>query len=79
MNSPFRIIASLRRRAEEAERPGPPCARIFVYQRNLERMSLAVAELGDELLATLEHEITAAFLEDRRSQTGRPKAKHELN
>ena len=61
------------------ERPGPPCARIFVYQRNVERMAQTPAELGDELLATFEHEITAAFLEDRRSQTGRPKEKHELN
>ena len=62
------------------ERPGPPCARLFVYQRNLERMVGSSAELLDELVGTLEHEITATFLEDRRSEhPGRPRAKHELN
>jgi Tfp pilus assembly protein PilF len=63
------------------ERPGPPCARLFVYQRNLERMVGSSAELLDELVSTLEHEITATFLEDRRTSEhpGRPRAKHELN
>jgi tetratricopeptide (TPR) repeat protein len=61
------------------DRPGPPCARLFVYQRNLERLVASPTELVDELVATLEHEITATFLEDRRSDPARPKAKHELN
>jgi Tfp pilus assembly protein PilF len=61
------------------ERPGPPCARVFVYQRNVERMVGVATEIVDELVATLEFEITATFLEDRRSEPGRPKAKHELN
>ena len=62
------------------ERPGPPCARIFFYQRNLERMVGSSAELLDEVVSTLEHEITATFLEDRRSEhPSRPRAKHELN
>jgi hypothetical protein len=59
------------------ERPGPPCARLFVYQRNVERVVASSVELQDEVTATLEAEITATFLEDRRS--GIPRAKHELN
>lgn len=62
------------------ERPGPPCARLFVYQRNVERLVGSAAELHDEVVATLEHEITTTFLEDRRSEPpGRTRAKHELN
>lgn len=61
------------------ERPGPPCARVFIYQRNVERLVAATAEIGDELVSTLEHEITATFLEDRRSDPSRPKPKSELN
>jgi tetratricopeptide (TPR) repeat protein len=59
------------------ERPGPPCARLFVYQRNVERVVASSVELQDEVTATLEAEITATFLEDRRS--GMPRGKHELN
>ena len=63
------------------ERPGPPCARLFVYQRNIERIVAGPPELHDELLATLEHEVTATFLEDRRTDPsgGGPRAKHEMN
>ena len=61
------------------ERPGPPCARLFVYQRNVERVVGSSAELEDEIQSTLEHEITATFLEERRSEPARPRAKHELN
>ncbi len=63
------------------ERPGPPCARLFVYQRNVERIAAGAAELEDELVATLEQEITATFLEDRRGgeHAGRPRHKSELN
>jgi tetratricopeptide (TPR) repeat protein len=59
------------------ERPGPPCARIFVYQRNIERLISSATETLEELVATLEHEITATFLEGRRSEG--PPQKHELN
>jgi len=63
------------------ERPGPPCARVFVYQRNLERLVGSAAEVQDEVVAALEHEITGTFLEDRRTDptAGRARAKHELN
>jgi len=58
------------------ERPGPPCARIFVYQRNLERVLGSATELEDELVNTFEHEITATFLEKSR---GAERPKSELN
>lgn len=58
------------------ERPGPPCARVFVYQRNVERVLGSATELEDELLATFEHEITATFLDKGR---GPERPKHELN
>jgi tetratricopeptide (TPR) repeat protein len=58
------------------ERPGPPCARVFVYQRNIERLLDRPNELEEELLGTLEHEITATFLEDRREG---PRTKSDLN
>lgn len=58
------------------ERPGPPCARMFVYQRNIERLLGSAGELHEEMVATLEHEITATFLEDRREPT---RAKQDLN
>lgn len=63
------------------ERPGPPCGRLFVYQRNVERLVTGAAEVQDEVLATLEHEITGTFLEDRRSDPGHGRArnKSELN
>jgi Tfp pilus assembly protein PilF len=61
------------------DRPGPPCARVFIYQRNVERLVASAAEIADELVSTLEHEITATFLEDRRSDPGRVKPKSELN
>lgn len=58
------------------ERPGPPCARLFVYQRNIERLLGSANEVHDELVATLEHEVTATFLEDRR---GPERPKHQMN
>ncbi len=59
------------------EHPGPPCARVFAYQRNIERPLASATELHDELVRLLEQEITATFLEGREGQ--RPRSKHELN
>ncbi len=44
---------------------GPPqtCARIFVYQRNIERLTGNTDRLEKEITAALEREITATFLE----------------
>lgn len=43
--------------------PGVPCARIFFYQRNLERLAGSEAAMEEELRAALEREITLTFLE----------------
>jgi len=51
-------------------------ARLFIYQRNVERGAGSVAALESELTAGLEREITAVFL-DRDSPT--PPEKHQLN
>jgi tetratricopeptide (TPR) repeat protein len=49
---------------DEDDAPGArPRCRIFVYQRNVERASGTVEQLEDEVLAALEREITAVFLE----------------
>jgi hypothetical protein len=47
-------------------------ARVFVYQRNLERLAGAVELLEPELSAALEREIAAAFVEREREPTGAP-------
>ncbi|MBI3203356.1 MAG: tetratricopeptide repeat protein [Polyangiaceae bacterium] len=41
----------------------PPKARVFVYQRNVERIAGPVDQLEAEIVAALEREITLAFLE----------------
>ncbi len=51
-------------------------ARLFIYQRNVERGAGSVAALESELSAGLEREITAVFL-DR--DTPPPAEKHQLN
>ncbi len=48
---------------EDADGDSRPRGRIFVYQRNVERASGTVEQLEDEVLAALEREITAVFLE----------------
>jgi tetratricopeptide (TPR) repeat protein len=53
-----------------------PRARIFVYQRNLERCAGSPDALEDELRAALEREITSVFLD--REPTG-PQDKNALN
>ncbi len=45
------------------EFPGPPCSRIFVYQRNVERVSGSPDRMEAILQEALEREITATFLE----------------
>lgn len=63
------------------ELPGPPCSRMFVYQRNVERSAREPAQIIDELVSALEHEITTTFLESPLLEAlgERIKAKHELN
>jgi Flp pilus assembly protein TadD len=43
--------------------PGPPCSRIFVYQRNVERVAGDPDRLEQMIQDALEREITATFLE----------------
>lgn len=45
------------------EFPGPPCSRIFVYQRNVERVAGAPDRLEAIIQEALEREIVATFLE----------------
>lgn len=42
---------------------GPPVARVFVYQKNVERLAGSIELVGAEVSAALEREITASFLE----------------
>ncbi|MCC6669139.1 MAG: tetratricopeptide repeat protein [Polyangiaceae bacterium] len=46
----------------------PPKARVFVYQRNVERIAGLMDELEQEIVAALEREITLAFVEVPPSQ-----------
>lgn len=45
------------------ENPGPPCSRIFVYQRNIERVAGAPDRVEMVLQESLEREVSAIFLE----------------
>jgi len=53
-------------------------ARLFIYQRNVERGAGSIAALEAELAAALEREITAVFL-DREPLPGVVAEKHSLN
>jgi tetratricopeptide (TPR) repeat protein len=55
---------------------GPPRARIFVYQRNVERVAGQLDQMEPELTAALEREVTAVFLEKDPSE---PADKSQLN
>lgn len=56
--------------------PAPMQARLFIYQRNVERGAGSALALESELSAGLEREITAVFLE---RDTPTPAEKHQLN
>jgi tetratricopeptide (TPR) repeat protein len=51
------------------------CTRVFVYQRNIERLAGGTERLEQEITAALEREITATFLEGDSAR----KDKRELN
>lgn len=68
------------RPADEGDGSGPPSitqARLFIYQRNVERSAGSVAVLESELAGALEREITAVFLE--REPIVPSSEKHSLN
>jgi tetratricopeptide (TPR) repeat protein len=57
-----------------------PTARLFLYQRNVERLAGSVDRVEPDLFAALEREIEATFLEPILDEpTPPPKANHELN
>jgi tetratricopeptide (TPR) repeat protein len=49
-----------------ADDGSPSRVRIFVYQRNVERVTGSVEAMGEELAANLEREVTAMFLEGEK-------------
>jgi tetratricopeptide (TPR) repeat protein len=53
------------------DNPGPPCSRIFVYQRNVERVAGCPDRLEQDLRDAIEREITAIFLESPAGPTDR--------
>ena len=60
------------------EDDGPPRpTRLFVYQRNVERVAGSAQAVEDELVGALEREITAVFLE--KTPGAQPSDKHQLN
>ncbi len=68
---------------EETEIAGPPSdqgrlqARLFIYQRNVERGAGSISALEAELSSALEREITAVFLD--REPVATAAEKHSLN
>jgi hypothetical protein len=57
-----------------------PTARLFLYQRNVERLAGSVDRVEPDLFAALEREIEATFLEPILDEPPPPpKANHELN
>ncbi len=54
------------------ENPGPPCSRIFVYQRNIERVAGAPDRIETVLQESLEREVSAIFLEPQNGQPSEP-------
>jgi tetratricopeptide (TPR) repeat protein len=62
--------------APETIGSGPPRARIFVYQRNVERIAGTLDAMEPELTTALEREVTAVFLEKDPTE---PADKRQLN
>lgn len=54
------------------ENPGPPCSRVFVYQRNVERVAGCPDRIEQELQEALVREIAATFLDEEKPETGSP-------
>lgn len=53
------------------ENPGPPCSRLFIYQRNIERVAGAPDKLDEEISEALVREVEATFLENAPDTHGR--------
>jgi hypothetical protein len=50
--------------------------RLFVYQRNVERLAGSLDQVEHEIVLALEREVTATFLEPEQPA---PRDKHSLN
>ncbi len=59
------------------ENPGPPVGRVFVYQRNVERVAGSPDRIEQEIKDALEREITATFLESNNVEPA--SVEHQLN
>jgi tetratricopeptide (TPR) repeat protein len=59
-----------------AEAPGPACSRVFVYQRNLERVAGCPDRVEQEIQSALQREISAIFIEGA-GEAAEPK--HQMN
>jgi hypothetical protein len=70
------VIVDARPPEEGAERGQ---ARLFVYQRNVERGAGSIAGLEAELAVALEREITAVFLDRDPREPLSNDEKHQLN
>jgi tetratricopeptide (TPR) repeat protein len=62
--------------APEPVNGAPARARVFVYQRNVERAAGSLEAMSDELTSAFEREVTAVFLEKDGSE---PADKNQLN
>ncbi|MET0411220.1 MAG: tetratricopeptide repeat protein [Polyangiaceae bacterium] len=60
-------------------RGGAPTARLFVYQRNLERLAGTLEAIETELSAALEREISSLLDEEEHTELNAPPDKSKLN
>jgi len=52
--------------------PSSASARVFVYQRNVERLASSIEQIEAEIRGALEREITATFIESQRTESSSP-------
>jgi Flp pilus assembly protein TadD len=52
--------------------PSSVSARVFVYQRNVERLAASIEQIEAEIRGALEREITATFIEPQRTDSSSP-------
>jgi tetratricopeptide (TPR) repeat protein len=52
--------------------PSSVSARVFVYQRNVERLAGSIEQIETEIRGALEREITATFIESQRTESSSP-------
>jgi hypothetical protein len=60
-------------------RGGAPTARLFVYQRNIERLAGSLDAVETELRAALEREISSILEEEEHTDLNAPPDRSKLN